>query len=139
MLSEARPSTRSRAADAAPTVRPPCDLHATLIISEKAILKGSHRITIGANTVLHPYAKLDATHGPVTIGQYCIIDEHAIIGIQSHESDHNTNGVMIDDYVNVGVRANIEASTLGKGTAIQACASCERDSIVGSVSVGYVG
>ncbi|TKX20580.1 hypothetical protein C1H76_7391 [Elsinoe australis] len=109
--------------------KPPCKIDPTAIISDKAILVGSHPISIGANTVLHPFAKLDSTHSPLTIEDYCIVCERATVG---HVNPANgDSAITIRSHVNIETGSTVEAVEIGKGCHIGAYAIVESDSKLG--------
>lgn len=60
--------------------RPALSTHPSATVSEQAYFQGTHPITIGAGTVIHPRAKLLSFEGPINIGDGCIIGEKAVIG-----------------------------------------------------------
>ncbi|KAF2220869.1 trimeric LpxA-like protein [Elsinoe ampelina] len=94
--------------------KPPCKIDPTAIISDKAVLVGTHPITIGSRTVLHPYAKLDSTNGPITLGSNCIISERANVEAQ--------NDVKVDDHVSIETGALVQSSRIGQCCTISAYA-----------------
>ncbi|PNS16641.1 hypothetical protein CAC42_4605 [Sphaceloma murrayae] len=113
-----KPSRPSSVATAVPpTIKPPCKIDNKAIISDKAMLVGSYTISIGPNAVLHPFAKIDATQAPVTIGEYCIICERATVGGGSQG-----HAVVIGGHTVVETGAIVEASTIGKGSTVGAFA-----------------
>lgn len=117
--------------------KPPCKIDPTAIISDKAILVGSHPISIGANTVLHPFAKLDSTHSPLTIEDYCIVCERATVG---HVNPANgDSAITIRSHVNIETGSTVEAVEIGKGCHIGAYAIVESDSKLGQVSIHVQG
>jgi len=101
-----------------PVSKPPCQIDNKAIISDKAILVGSHTIIIGANTVIHPYAKLDSTWAPVTVGQNVIISERTVIGVGEANKDKYPSGVTIEDSVSIETGAVVEATKIGKGSIV---------------------
>lgn len=113
-------------------IRPPCEIDARAVISDKAQLIGTHKITIGANAVVHPYAKLDSTSGPVTIGEYCIVFERAVVGV-SEQSASATEGVTLGASVCINSRAKVEAKSVGNGTSVEVCGTLCAGSVVGEV------
>ncbi|KAL2869848.1 Mg-dependent acid phosphatase [Aspergillus lucknowensis] len=58
----------------------PVSASSSATIAESAIFQGTHPITIGRGTIVHPRARIYATEGPVVIGGECIISEKCIIG-----------------------------------------------------------
>lgn len=113
--------------------KPPCVINPKAVISEKAALLGTHKITIGPDTVIHPYAKLDATHGPIELGAYCIVAERAIVGLTSAAPD--PAAVTIGDYVSIETGATVEASQVGKATVIGAYSTLQPGCVIGMVVI----
>ena len=70
----------------APPPRAPVSVHSTTTVSETATFHGTHPITIGSGTVIHPRARLYSFEGPIQIGDGCIIGEKTIIGDNEPES-----------------------------------------------------
>lgn len=128
-------STRPSAPAAAPA-RPPTSIHATAIISDKAVLTGSHLISVGANTVIHPFAKLDSSFGEVKIGEGCIVAERAVVGLASEGSEGN--GVTIGDSVSIETSAVVEAESVGKGSVVCVMAVLGRGCKIGEVRFPFI-
>ncbi|KAI5820664.1 trimeric LpxA-like protein [Pyronema omphalodes] len=105
--------------------RPPCTLSTTILISETAQLTGSHPISIGEHTVLHPRCRLNSTLGPITIGDYCILNERVNIAAPDKE------GCTIENYVMVEMNAMVEARSVGEGTFIEVGAKLGGKCVVG--------
>lgn len=115
-----------------PPAKPPCKIDPKAIISEKAVLVGTHLITIGANTVVHPFAKLDATKAPLELGQNCIVAERAVVGILGEPSGESSK-VVIDEFVSIETGATVEASVVGKASVIGAYSTVRADCNIGKV------
>ncbi|KAF4201327.1 hypothetical protein CNMCM8927_001699 [Aspergillus lentulus] len=64
-----------------PTPRAPVAAHNTAIVAESVIFQGTHPISVGAGTVIHPRARIYSYDGPIIIGEGCIISEKSTIGI----------------------------------------------------------
>ncbi|OJJ49129.1 hypothetical protein ASPZODRAFT_150068 [Penicilliopsis zonata CBS 506.65] len=62
------------------TPRPPLTVHASATVADTVVFQGTHPISIGAGTVIHPRAKLYSYDGPLSIGEGCIIGEKSSIG-----------------------------------------------------------
>ena len=60
--------------------RPPITLGQNSHLDPGAYARGTHAITLGDNTLVHPRAQLIALHGPLSINDNCIISEKCIIG-----------------------------------------------------------
>jgi dynactin-6 len=112
--------------------KPPTSLSSTLVIAEQASLVGTHLITLGGNTVIHPRTKLNSTYAPITIGNNCIISERSMIGLQSAQSNER-EGVVIDNCVVVEVGAVIEAKRVGVGCHIEVNAKLGKGAVLGKV------
>ena len=112
--------------------KPTTSIRPTAVISDVATLSGSHLITIGDNTVLHPRCKINAANAEVTIGKACIIGERCSIGL-SELSDTEIGHVTIGDYVVVEPGAVVEANQVGTGTLIEVYAKIGKRSSVGKV------
>ncbi|QIW99461.1 hypothetical protein AMS68_004979 [Peltaster fructicola] len=109
------------------TVKPPCKIHATATISDRAIITGTHQVEIGENSVLHPYAKIRAEGGRVIIGAYCTIAEAAVVGTsEEHEGD-----VVINDYVVIDSGAQVEAASVGYSSEVGIQAVVGHEAIIG--------
>ncbi|RPB03953.1 hypothetical protein L873DRAFT_1668434 [Choiromyces venosus 120613-1] len=95
-----------------PISKPPTTLASSIVIAEGASLTGTYPIKIGANTVIHPRAKLSSAHGPITIGESCIICERTLI------SPPDAGGLVIGDGTVVEVNAVVEGS-VGTGSVVE--------------------
>lgn len=76
------PSATHRSSSSAPPGPPraPVKADPSATIADTAVFQGTHPITIGPGTVIHPRARLYSYEGPITIGDGCIISEKAVIG-----------------------------------------------------------
>ncbi|KAJ5086975.1 hypothetical protein NUU61_008282 [Penicillium alfredii] len=76
------PSAGHRTSSSTPTGPPkaPVKADATATIADTAVFQGTHPVSIGAGTVIHPRARFYAYEGPISIGDGCIISEKAAIG-----------------------------------------------------------
>jgi dynactin-6 len=124
-------SKRSSTMPTAP--KPPTSLASTLVIADNASLTGTHLITLGGNTIVHPRTKLNSTFAPVKIGSCCIISERSSIGLQSEPVEDEREGVVIDNGVIVEVGAVIEGKRLGEGCVIEVNAKIGKGATVGKV------
>ncbi|RPB11900.1 hypothetical protein P167DRAFT_553755 [Morchella conica CCBAS932] len=97
----------------APEIKPPVDFSPSLVLADSATLTGTHRIRIGANTVVHPRCKLNSTLGPITIGRSCIISERTQLVAP------DAQGLAIGDGVVVEVNALVEAREVGEGSTVE--------------------
>ncbi|KAG9793396.1 hypothetical protein ABEF93_002200 [Exophiala dermatitidis] len=62
------------------STKPPVTLDPTTHLDPGAYVRGSHGITIGEYTLIHPRVQLVAVRGPLSISDRCIIAEKSIIG-----------------------------------------------------------
>ena len=113
--------------------KPPTSLSSTLVIADNASLTGTHLITLGSNTIIHPRTKLSSTFAPVKIGSSCIISERSLIGLQSEAAADQREGVVIDNGVVVEVGAVVEAKRIGEGCVIEVNAKIGKSAVVGKV------
>ncbi|KAF2153892.1 hypothetical protein K461DRAFT_292593 [Myriangium duriaei CBS 260.36] len=128
-MSKERPASPLVQPNAIKTAKPPCQIDPKAIISEKAILVGVNTVTIGANAVIHPYAKLDSTHGPITVGQFSIVAERATVGLASpHSSPWH---IHVGDYVSIETGAVVESAVVGQATTVGSFATLEPGSQTG--------
>jgi dynactin 6 len=116
-----------------PPPKPPTSLASSLVIAEQASLTGTHHITLGSNTVVHPRARFNSAYGPITVGSNCIICERSTIGYQSEVSERERQGVVIENGVVIEVGAVVEAKTVGEGTVIEVQAKIGKGAVLGKV------
>ncbi|KAF4595770.1 transferase hexapeptide domain protein [Ophiocordyceps camponoti-floridani] len=98
--------------------KPPVKFASSLIISDNAILQGTHPILLETQTVIHPRARVESTVGSVVVGRCCIIQERALLG--ARPADSRDGGVVLGDYVVIEVGCIIEAgeTEIGDGTTV---------------------
>lgn len=60
--------------------KPPTDIHPTAHLDPTAYVLGTHPISLAANVLVHPRARLVSTHGPLLIDSGSIISERCIVG-----------------------------------------------------------
>jgi dynactin-6 len=113
--------------------KPPTSLASSLIIAEHASLTGTHLITLGSNTVVHPRARFNSTHAPITVGSNCIICERSSIGFQSEAAANERQGILIENGVVIEVGAVVEARMVGEGTIIEVQAKIGKGAVLGKV------
>jgi len=121
----------------APTLpKPPTRLSPTATLADTALLTGTHTITIGADAVIHPRAKLLSTNGIVNIGEGCIICERSCVGLTSAErmGGDMQEGVVLGRGVIVEQGAAVEAVVVGEGSVVEVRARVGRGCVVGKVS-----
>ena len=139
-----------------PPEKPPLTTHPSSLVSSTATLSGNHPITIGANTVIHPRATILSFHSPVEIGESCIINERAIVGIRINDDDGHgnvssytgngngkgtktTEGEEEEDGERQGAAKKEEVVVkLGRGVVVEGKASVQ-GSVIGDWSVVGVG
>ncbi len=63
-----------------PPSKPPTEVHQTAHLDPQAYIQGRYTITLGANVVIHPRARLVSICGPLTIGAGTVIAERCIVG-----------------------------------------------------------
>ncbi|KAI9825446.1 MAG: hypothetical protein M1832_001176 [Thelocarpon impressellum] len=119
--------------------KPPCTIHPTAIIADTAVLSGTFPVTIGANAVLHPRAKLLSTYGPVSVGAWCVIGERCVVGLSSPPSASKDiggkvgeEGVVVEDATTLEPGAVVEAKRVGQGSVIDVRARLNPGSSVGA-------
>jgi dynactin-6 len=113
--------------------KPPTSLASSLIIAEQASFTGIYLITMGSNTVVHPRARFNSAHAPITVGSNCVICERSSIGFQSETAESDRQGVVIGNGVVVEVGAVVEAKTVGEGTVIEVQAKIGKGAVLGKV------
>ena len=107
--------------------KPPVDLHPSCVIEGTAQLTGTHLIRIGANTIVHPRARLNSTHGPITIGEGCIISERCLI------QPPDIGGVAVENGVLIECNAIVEGKEIREGTDVEVGVRIGKGAIVGKV------
>lgn len=129
--SSQRPAPSTKPTVPSTVAKPPCQIHPTAILSDKAVLSGINPISIEENTVIHPYAKINSTNAPVSIGRNCIIAERTIVGVQGEDGSQNM--VQLADHVTIETGARVEASIVGRGSVIDVNAIVGAGSTIGQV------
>ncbi|KAK5987738.1 Dynactin subunit 6-like protein [Cladobotryum mycophilum] len=102
--------------------KPLVNFSSSLVISENAILLGTHSITIQAESIVHPRSRFESNLGSILIGRRCIIHERCHIGATPEDRQNaSPGGVTLGDYVLVEVGSVIEAggTEIGEGSVIQ--------------------
>ncbi|KAL8871644.1 MAG: hypothetical protein Q9174_002566 [Haloplaca sp. 1 TL-2023] len=121
------------------STKPPTTLDPTSSIHALAITTGTHPLIIGPETYIHLRAHLSTVHGPLIIGQGCVVGEYTNIGLQSAVSDEESNGeerikgeegIVIGDHVVVEAKAVVEGS-IGDGSVVECGARVGRGAVVG--------
>jgi len=115
-----------------PAPKPPTTLSPSLTIDSTAVLTGTHPIILGNNTIIHPRTRFTSTHGPITVGNGCIIGERVAVGLKE-ASSNQAEGVNIENGVMIEVGATVEARVIGEGSLVEVNAVIGRGSIIGKV------
>ncbi|KAL7275995.1 hypothetical protein RUND412_001026 [Rhizina undulata] len=105
--------------------KPPVSLASSCVISETASLAGTFPIRIGANSVIHPRAKLNSSAGPITIKDYCIINERTLL------SASDAAGLILNDGVVIEVNSVVEGREIGEGSLLEVGVKVGRAAVVG--------
>lgn len=111
---------------------PATDRQRRYVSKDAVIVSGPHRhdIDIGVGCVIHPFAEIDATKGPISIGEYCIIDEGAVIVNEVSSRDNPTRRMTIGDGNHFGPRCNIRCARIGANNVFLAGSSAGVMSVV---------
>ncbi|KAI9932693.1 hypothetical protein ASPWEDRAFT_22463 [Aspergillus wentii DTO 134E9] len=144
-----RASSSAASSGSAPSIpRPPLSVHPTVTIADAVVFQGTHPISIGAGTIIHPRARFYSFDGPIYIGDGSIISEKSVIGIAPTapppSSTHGregipiriSNAVVVGPQASVFPGAHIHSSTVVESLAIihkraslgshsKVCAACE--------------
>ena len=115
-------------------------LDSSVLIAQHAQITGTHPITIGPNTVLHPHSKLSSALAPVVLDEGCVVFERARVGVgmgaeldaetrrssmaSARSSAHirdamRSEGTVLGRNVVVESNAVVEAAEVGEGTVAQ--------------------
>ncbi len=118
-------------------------MHPTALIAGHAVLTGTNLITVGPKAVVHPYARINSTNGPINLGEASVIWEGAMIGAPSGDKNAipsdsmketaSGQGVDLGPYVVVESGAVVEAASIGEGTLIEVDAKVGKGAVVGKV------
>ena len=110
-----------------PVERPPCTIDPTAVVADKATIIGTYPVEIAEHAVIHPYARIRAEGGRVTIGPYCVIAETAVVGLPEGQR----GDVVLDRHVSVESGAEVLARRVGEVTEVGVLARVEADATVG--------
>lgn len=94
---------------------PNLHLHSTATLSPRARILGTHSVTIAAHTVVHPFATLDVTNGPLVLGKACVVWEQVVICAPAA-------GTTLADAVQLHPAAYVAATHIGQGSIVGAAA-----------------
>ncbi|KAH8435307.1 transferase hexapeptide domain protein [Aspergillus melleus] len=120
-----RPTSTTTPSSSIPP-RAPVTAHPSSTIAESSIFQGTHPISIGAGTVIHPRTRIYSFHGPVIIEERCIIGEKSVLGtpptnITSHSSSGTTGSGIGASEDSSGIPITLSANvTLGPGVTVHA-------------------
>lgn len=123
-----------RQATAAAGPKPPCSIHPSAIISDKAMIVGTHPVSIGENVVLHPFAKIVSNTGAVRVGKNCVIGDRATVGLSDSPGSFAGTTVELEESVSVESGSIVQAERVGTGSTIEANSTLGPGVVVGKVS-----
>lgn len=123
-------SSRPSASSLAP--KPPCSIHPSAIISDKAVITGTHPVTIGPGCIIHPFAKITSAFAPVQIGPNCIISERTTIGLTGSAAREDAI-VVIEENTTIETAAVVEAMRIGSNSIVEISARVGPRANVGKV------
>ena len=125
-------SSRPRPASSLP--KPPATLAPTATIADTAVLTGKHPVIIQAEAVLHPRARLVSTHGPVTVGEGCIVSERGVVGAAPPEATADLAATTLGRDVVLEPAAVVEAGAqVGEGSMLEAGSRVGAGAVLGKV------
>ncbi|KAF2460601.1 hypothetical protein BDY21DRAFT_276607, partial [Lineolata rhizophorae] len=114
--------------------KPPATIDPTAVVAAHAVLVGTHPIRIGRGAVVHPYARLVSTHGPVDVGDGCIVGERAAIGLGEPGAAASAGAadarVALGRNTVVETGAVVEARETGEGAVVEAGARAGPGSVM---------
>lgn len=111
-----------------PISKPPCTIHPSAIIADKAQITGTYPVEIGEGVVLHPYARIRAEGGRVIIGKLSMVYERAVVGC---EAAGGGGEVVVGECVNIETSVVVEAQRVGDGTVVEVNALVGKGAVVG--------
>ncbi|KAH3919274.1 hypothetical protein HBI56_102010 [Parastagonospora nodorum] len=123
-------------------------LDPSVLIAQHAQITGTHPITLGPNTTLHPHSRISSALAPVVLGEGVVVYERAKVGMgvgpdldaesrrSSMASARSSATVRSDGTVlgrNVVVESNaiVEAAEVGEGSVIEVGAVLGRGCVLG--------
>ena len=133
---------RSSSGSSTPSGPPkaPVKADSTTTISDTVIFQGTHPVTIGANTVIHPRVRFYTFEGPIVIGDGCIIGEKTIFGTaptspSSLPSSDPPIPIRLSYFVTIGPQSPVKAGAhIHSSTVIESLVSINRHADIGSHS-----
>lgn len=123
-----------RQATAAAGPKPPCSIHPSAIISDKAVIVGTHPVSIGENVVLHPFAKVVSNTGAVRIGKNCVVGDRATVGLGDSPGAFAGTTVELEESVSIESGSIVQAEKIGTGSTIEANSTLGPGVVLGKVS-----
>ncbi|KAL5113509.1 hypothetical protein ACEQ8H_008617 [Pleosporales sp. CAS-2024a] len=124
-------------------------LDPSVLIAQHAQITGTHPITLGPNTILHPHSKISSVLSPVVLGEGVVVYERAKIGmgVGGPEMDAEnrrssmtsarssasirSEGTVLGKNVVVESNAIVEAAEIGEGSVIEVGAVLGRGCVLG--------
>jgi dynactin-6 len=121
----------------------PTKIDHSAIIADKAILTGTHPITVLGRAVIHPYAKVVSQAGPVEIGDGAIVWEKAVVGVAVPDgavvgAEMSTQSVLLGRNVVVETGAIVEGEVVGEGTVVECFARIGLGARIGKVGDRFI-
>lgn len=121
-------------------------LDPSVLIAQHAQITGTHPITLGPNTILHPHSKISSALASVVLGEGVVLYERAKVGMGvgpdlDAESSRTTmasarsEGTLLGKNVVVESNAVVEAAEVGEGSVIEVGAVLGRGCVLGRVKV----
>jgi dynactin-6 len=126
-------------------------LDPSVLVAQHAQFAGTHPITIGPNTILHPHTRISSAVAPVVLGEGVIVYEKAKIGVGTGDSMNadsrrssvmsavstrdslRGDGTVLGRNVVVETFAVVEAAEVGEGSVIEVGAVVGRGCVIGRV------
>lgn len=115
------------------TVTTPITVHPSAFVSPKATVTGSYMITVRAESIVHPFAVLDSSVGPIVLGEGCIIWDGASIGVACDSVVSKSHDL------SEGIADEVDATELGKSVVVETQAVVEARAKVEDYAVIEVG
>lgn len=131
------PPTTTSTTTSSSSSKPPVNLQPTTHLDPGAYVRGSHPITFGNNTLIHPRAQISSTYGPLHIGDNCIISEKCIIGgpLPASSSSSSTTASSTDTSSTNSHPSDPSPTTIRSQVHIHAHASIQHGALVESSSI----
>ncbi|KAJ5082949.1 hypothetical protein N7532_011992 [Penicillium argentinense] len=130
---------RSASGSSTPTGPPKAPVKAdpSATIADQVVFQGTHPVTIGANTIIHPRARFYAYEGPITIGEGCIISEKTVIGATpsspSSPSTSTNTHTRLSYFVTIGPQSTIKPGVhIHSSTTVEALVTINQHADIGS-------